>query len=88
MQAEHIIHGEAIATSSCYIFFLARKDGNLRVFCYTEYPWVKNYSAISKDGKSKRPEPKLFILRGDINLHGTNDDNLNEPAINYSPDKI
>jgi len=69
MYAEYMIQGATRTTSSCYIFFLARQDGVLSVFCYKEYPWVKR-------NNSENPHSTLYILEGN-NLYGNKDNNQN-----------
>jgi len=55
-------------TGDCHIFFLARKQHELRVFCYREWPWINAEHQRSEQSKSNFPEPTLFILSGAVNL--------------------
>jgi len=88
MTAEYIINGIGIKTSYCYIFFIARKNGEFRVFGYREWPWEDSEGQIPDAVKSKITQPTLFILSGALNLYGTNTAYEEDLASTYSPDKV
>ena len=68
---------------------MARKESDIRVFCYSEWPWIN-----SDDDTSTWPSggplkaPKLYILKGVVGLYNTNKLNKNELPSTYANDKI
>lgn len=73
---------------SCNFYFLVRKEGELRVLGYQEWPWLNADGHIPEEAAYDFDHPSLVILTGVVGLYGTNERNKNETASTYSSEKL